>query len=162
MTPRAILHVMIGAIVLMVAHGCSPNVSWSDAERKNAEHFIRALEAMQRATRLVNAAKPGVLQLGIEEIMEHQRTALAEARLVSDTVLDKAHPQLRDHFRSEFQRGLELVILSEETGLQSKDGRLREQIEIGTKGLVLLDKWVDWLNSHRAEIRIPEIRKAAR
>lgn len=149
---------MIGAIVLIAVLGCSPNVTWSDAERKNAEHFFRALEAMQRATRLMNTAKPGVLQLGIEQIMEHQRTALAEARLVSDGVLDKAHPELRDHFRSEFQRGLELIILSEETGLKSTDGRIREQIEIGTKGMVLLDKWVDWLNTHRAEIRIPEIR----
>lgn len=113
---------------------------------------------MQKATQLTNKGldKPGVIQTGIEEILEHQRGALREARLVMDSVLDKAHPQLRQHFRGEFEKGLELVIRSEEMGMTSKVGPTSEQVNLGITGTTLLNEWVDWLNAHHKEVHIPD------
>lgn len=137
--------------------GCSGG--WSDEERANAQHFFRALDAKKEFTRLTNVAQPGVVQTGIEEILHHQRQALREARLVKDSVLDKAHPQLKAHFRGEFEKGVELVIRSAELGFASKSGPTREQIELAVTGTTLLNQWVDWLNANRTSIHIPDTSK---
>jgi hypothetical protein len=148
--------VCLTSFTLAAIVACSS--SWSSADRQNAEHFFRALDAAQKATQLTNKAQPGVIQTGIEEILQYQRLALQEANFVHDSVLDKAHPQLRQHFRGEFEKGLELVIRSAEMGMASKVGPTSEQLNLAITGTTLLNEWIEWKNVHRLEIHIPETR----
>ncbi len=153
---RVVQSSKIGAFALVLLFGCSS--SWTNEERSNAQHFFRALDAKQEFTRLTNMGQPGVVQTGVEEILHYQREALREARLVNDSVLDKAHPKLRQHLRNEFERGIELVIRSAEMGFASKTGPTKEQFDLALAGTTLMNQWSDWLNANRSDIHIPEVR----
>lgn len=156
--PLIIFRLMAGAWAALVLASCSPGSNWSAEERKNANHFFQSLNASAAATKLTNREPPPgqIVMLGAEKILAHHKTALREARLVSDGVLDKAHPALRQHFRTEYEKGLELVIQGMELGMSS--GPSQESVRLSYEGALLLNRWVDWLNAHNKEIRIPKAR----
>lgn len=139
-----------------ILSSCSGDPQWSAEELRNAQHFLTSLAAENAAAALVNRdPAPGQeFMLGAEEILAFERTAFREAQSVSDAVLDKAHPLLREHFRGEYEKGLEAFIRSGELGMAS--GPSAEVLRLQLEGNALLDKWGDWLNSHRTEIRIPK------
>jgi len=149
---KVIWYALVILIAAYVARGVgvySPGNNWTEEEIKNTSHFLVSLEANRAATRIINKALPLpriVSETDIQEIIRLQKAALREAKLVKDSVLEKAHPELREHFRYEYQKGIELMIESVEAG------NAAAQIT----GSTLLDQWVDWLNSNRKEIRIPK------
>ena len=96
-------------------------------------------------------------QLNINEANEYQQLALEEARMVRDSLLDKAHPQLKDHFRSQYQKGLELILKSYQVPSVTDLGAPSEsQIDLQAAGVKLLKQWAAWLNTHEREIRMPK------
>lgn len=123
-------------------------VNWSVEEKANGRHFFQSLEARQAATRLSNQGSPysKLNENDRKQLIQLLGTALEEARLVRDDVLVKAHPELKQHFRSEYQKGLEL----QKKNLE--EGDARAEIE----GSVLDDRFGDWLAANRNEIRIPK------
>jgi hypothetical protein len=74
------------------------------------------------------------------------KTALEEAKLVRDDVLEKALAGLSKPFREKYQRSLELRI----QGIEQRD----DEIELA--GSRLHNEWVVWINAHRAEVMIPK------
>ncbi len=122
--------------------------TWSEAEKENAGHFVQALNHSLQAIRISNAGDPfGVItEAEVSEIIRLNRAALHEAALVRDDVLDKTHPELRRHFREEWQRGVELVTRNLEEGNWSAEVR----------GAALLNRWADWYLANRAGIRVPK------
>jgi hypothetical protein len=151
------LNIVLTALILILTGACSRGPVWSPDEMENSQHFFQSLEANQRAVELSRKSDPDVPQFGIDKINRYQKSALSEARLVRDSVLDKAHPELKVHFRSEYQKGLELILNSYEIASSPKSGPPSSgQIELQVSGVTLLKQWTVWLNAHDREIRIPE------
>lgn len=145
------------ALMLVLAGACSRGPGWTADEKENSKHFFLSLQASEKATQLIHKGDPDVPQFGIEKINEYQRTALSEAGLVQDSVLDKAHPQLREHFRSEYQMGLDLSLKSYAVGSASKSGPPSGgQIDFQSTGVKLLKQWTDWMTAHNLEIKMPQ------
>jgi len=144
------------ALIVSLMGGCSKEPVWTADENENSKHFVLSLEASQKAAQLSRKGNHDVPQFGIDEINRYQKIALSEAKLVQDSVLDKAHPQLKEHFRSEYEKGLELIQKSYEVASSSKMGPPASgQIDLQVSGVTLLARWTDWLNVHDGEIRIP-------
>jgi hypothetical protein len=122
-------------------------LGWTDAEKANSKHMLLSWQADLAAIRLSNGRQSPVLSAEEEtERLSLKRTALEEARLVSDEVLAKAHSQLPSHFRGEYERGLELAIQA----LEEKDEKANAE------GMILQEKWVDWFNTNKRSIVIPK------
>jgi hypothetical protein len=151
------LNIALTVLILALTGACSRGPVWSSDEIENSKHFFQSLEVNQRAAELSRKSDPDVPQFGIDKINKYQKAALSEARLVQDSVLDKAHPELKEHFRSEYQKGLELILGSYEVASSSKSGPPSSgQIELQVTGVTLLKQWTVWLNAHDREIKIPE------
>ena len=144
------------AATLWTAAACSPEPEWSADEQENGRHFFLSLEAGRKAARRAHKADPDEPQLGVEKVNEYQKIALSEALLVRDAVLDKAHPELKRRFRSEYQQGLEMILKSYDVASSSDSGAPSGgQIQLQASGIALLKRWSDWFDAHRLEIKIP-------
>lgn len=148
--------IVLLATVLSITAACSPDSVWSTDDKENSKHFLLSLEASQKAARRAHKADPDVPQLSVEEINKYQRIALSEARLVKDAVLDKAHPELKKHFRSEYQRGLEFILKSYDVASSSESGApSNDQISLQASGVALLGRWTSWFDAHHREFKFP-------
>lgn len=79
-----------------------PANTWTQAEKENANHLMAAFQSDLEAVRISNAGGPGLMARGdVTKILSLEKTALMEASLVEDGILDKAHPELKQHFRNE-------------------------------------------------------------
>ena len=108
---------------------------------------MAAFQSDLEAVRISNAGGPGLMERAdVTKILSLEKTALMEASLVEDRILDKAHPELKQHFRNELQPVIQLKIQLLEGGPAS----LNFQIDS------FEDKWVAWYNSHKDEIYIPK------
>ena len=155
--PYCVLRIASIALILSLTGACSKGPVWSADEKENSKHFFLSLEASQKATQLVTKGNPDVPQFVIDEINKHQKIALREAKLVQDSVLEKAHTELKEHFRSEYQKGLELILKSYAVASSSESGPPSSgQIDLQISGVTLLKQWTVWLNAHDREIKIPE------
>ncbi|MBX3492769.1 MAG: hypothetical protein KF899_07420 [Parvibaculum sp.] len=133
-------------LIALTVKGCADE-SWSDAERKNAQYIIFAFEEAQSATRIGNAGAP-FAEFSISDLdamRTHMKNAYKYALLVESGVLDKAHPELREHWTGEMIPGLRLQLMN----LDGND------IAAEIAGQRLLDSFGDWWNAHRQEVRIP-------
>jgi len=133
----------------------SPKVFWTQEEKENVEHFIKSLDAANVSADMLNSEGALSLrfsrkttQLEMNQILDQMKNALREAELVMDSVLDKAHPELKSHFRNEYQNGLKLKIRN----IATEDGDFKAELQ----GAALLEKWGNWYDLHSREIRIPK------
>lgn len=155
--PYCVFRVASLALILSLMGACSKGPVWSAEEKENCKHFFLSLEASRKATQLISKNNTDVPQFGIDDINRYQKTALNEARLVQDSVLEKAQPQLKEHFRSEYQKGLELILRSYDVASSSKSGPPSSgEIDLQVSGVALLKQWTVWLNAHDREIKMPE------
>jgi hypothetical protein len=103
----------------------------------SVKHFHAALQIL---TRIEKSPEP---EVELPE-QEHQKmlsefeAALDASNRVSDAVLDKFYPQMKVHYRREFQTGLRRFTEG------AKEGDFRKQIE----GQKLLDDWIGWCDPH--------------
>lgn len=155
--PYRVLGIGLIALIVSLMGACSKWPEWSADEKENSKHFFLSLEASRKATQLAGKGNPDAPQLGIDEINRYQKAALSEAKLVQDSVLEKAHPELKEHFRSEYQKGLELIAKSYDVASSSKSGAPSSaQIDLQVFGVALLKRWTGWWNAHESEIRVPK------
>ena len=128
-------------------HDDYAGVDWSEKEKENARYIHLAFQEQQMATRISNQGKPFSLVPPEEStrMWRHIERAYEYARTVTDSVLDKVHPQMRQHWRIEFEEGLRLRLKNWRTH------DVRAEIE----GQALLDRFGDWWNENKREIRIP-------
>ncbi len=131
--------------------------SWNPDETSNASHYFRSLEANRKAMQVVRKDNTDAPQLNINEANKYQQIALDEAKRVRDAVLDKAHPQLKEHFRSEYEKGLELILKSYDVSGGTRSGPpSKSQVDLQASGVRLLKLWAAWFNAHEHEIRMPK------
>ena len=127
---------------------CSKEETWTEAEKQNAQYILMAFQEKQEATQIGNAGQAftSMSPADFDNMRAHLRKAYEYAQLVQDPVLDKAHPELRQHWHAEYIEGMRL--------------RLRnfDQGDVGAeiKGQMLMDQFGDWWNGHKQDIRIPK------
>jgi len=148
MHSRSLTFVLFGVMILGPFACTRSKLNWSAEEKANSRHFFQSLEARQAATRLSNQGSPfsKLSENDRKHLIQLLGTALEEATLVRDDVLVKAHPEVKQHFRNEYQKGLEL----QKKNLE--EGDARAEIE----GSLLDDRFGDWLDANQNEIRIPK------
>ena len=138
--------VVIGCVASVLWLPRSLPAGWTAEEVENVPHLTASLDEDREATQIGNDGGPGFISPEVfRKILEHKGAAARHARLVRDEVLAKAHPDLPEHFRQEYQRSLELFAEALGTGDNAKFA------ESGN----LHDHWVDWWNDNRKYIRVP-------
>lgn len=130
--------------------------SWSKEEVVNSQHFLKADEARRKAIAISNSWESGSMsdpkQLEkSEEMRSLLSIALGHCEKIKDEVLDKIHPELKNHFRNELQKGLKLHL--------SYQNRETDDIAAEILGVSLMNQWIDWRNAHIKEIRIVSQKK---
>lgn len=139
----------VGLILMLVA--CGGNPAWTEEEIANFEHFHASQAAYQQTVRISNQRGPGVMSAAeVNQRRELLRTALQEARLVKDDVMEKGLQRMSLPFRQKYQRGLELQLRN----MELERGSAMAEVE----GSALIDEWIDWINSRTSEARFPRRR----
>lgn len=123
---------------------------WTEGEKENARYIIMSMEEVNKATIISNKQRPFSTSPSdspdIIRIVQHTEKAYEYAKVVTDSVLDKAHPDLRSHWRGEHQEGLRLILKSwEESDFQAQ-----------IMGKLLRSRFGDWWNQNKKQIRIPK------
>lgn len=145
-------------LISLMLQSCTPEASWTAEDMENIEHLYRSQEAdlaaidISNRLGLSNFSKTEALEYYFQ-MLEYQKIALQEAELIKDSVLDKAHPELREHFRNEYQKSIELQLKRNDPTIQFDD-----IVAAGIMGAKLHNQWVDWFNAHKHEIKIPKKR----
>lgn len=82
------------------------------------------------------------------QVIEHLSHAVSEAKLVSPSVLAKAHPQLIEVYKNKYIRSLEVAIMAH---------RLEEPNQEAAQ---LWRQWEEWWEANKKDIRFPaDVRK---
>ena len=130
---------------LLLAAACTKGVSWTQAEIRNAENILRAVESASRAATLANQAPAdGQSAAHKQRILEELRKAHVQASIVEDHILDKIHPRMHSQFRGKFQKALGRLIRYYESGSL-------DQTEQPATDIV---NFYDWYRSHYHEFRL--------
>ena len=133
-------------LVLILIGGCKKEAhEWSPDELKSSNYYYASQRDNREATRIINRAGE-VFSVGEKEkVIKLTDDALANARMVQDSFLDKVHPQFKAHFRGEFQAALVLA----RRNLNSPDSKAAHRAE------ELFSAFVDWYNANRDDIHMP-------
>lgn len=143
---RALLIVVL-VLVAQTLAACSDEPSFTEAEKTNARYVVLAFKEVQQAVRISNS-KPGFSIISTEDwgqMTMHYQNALKYAETVTDEVLNKIHPEIRAHWRGEMEEGIRLRLINYQED--------NTQAEI--KGSELLDRFGDWWNANKPDIKIP-------
>lgn len=140
-----IYHVL--PLLAVIAGGCAGGAPhWTPEEKENASHIFASAKADIEATRIMNRLiKEGSLEVSdsvFGVVVALQRTALEEARMVRDEVLEKAAPGMAKPYQDYYKRSLELRLVFAET----------EDNTASIRASQLHDKWVDWSRAHPARV----------
>ncbi len=136
---------VIGVLVLG-AYSAEP--SWTDAEKANARYVVLTFREVQEANRVSNS-ELGYFTASTEEwgqITMHFQNAFRYAEAVNDEVLDKVHPEIREHWRNEMEEGIRLRLIN------FQEGSFQAEI----RGSELLDRFGDWWNANKRNIKVPK------
>ena len=133
--------------VLLVLAACSDEPSWTEVEKTNANYLTLAFEEIQQATRISNsqAAFSPMSKEDRVRMTMHYQNALRYAEIVTPEVSDKIHPEIREHWRDEMEKGVRLRLIN------LLEGNVWAEIE----GSALLDRFGDWWNANKSDIRVP-------
>lgn len=149
--PFSVRPVLLAGLLLLAA--CSPiRGNWTPQDLESAMHFYKSQRANKEYLRIVRGGDFN-RKFTYEESMElgrEMRKALSEARQVAANpgFMDKIHPDMREHYRDEYIRSLELT-------LQNMDHPNYEIAELADR---LYNSYVDWYLDHQKDIRIPKER----
>lgn len=134
-------------VLFSIALGCSGSGDWTPEEKREIKHYRNALDENREAIEIFDkVASPSDLsEKDLKKVLRHRQRALAEAKLVSEAVLEKIHPEMASRFRTQFQRGLDLYIQGTSTRNLIAQVQARE----------LDDAWRTWHDMHDEEMKLP-------
>jgi hypothetical protein len=137
------------ALLCLLALACGASEhDWSAEEIGNAEYVFTALHADRRASQIENLGEAGFDDRKEEEAsLEFREKALQSARSVRDEVLDKLHPELRGHFRTEFERSQALFLEARREGRPSLENQ----------AIALRNDFGDWWVRHGNQVKLPRL-----
>ena len=146
--PRVLLIVVV-LLGVQTLTACSDEPTFTEAEKTNARYITLAFREVQQAVRISNSG-PAFSLVSKEDgdrITMHYQNALKYAEIVTDDVLDKVHPEIREHWRGEMEEGVRLRLIN----FQEKNN---PQAEI--RGSELLDRFGDWWNANKRDLKVPK------
>jgi hypothetical protein len=148
---RAMVRIFLLIVGVFFLASCSGEPDWTDAERDNARFILLAFLEENQATQLTDSvSSPGLMPPGdTAQIVAHLEQALEYAQAVNDDVLDKLNSEIRNHWRTEFQEGIQLRLA------KFREGDLQSEI-IGHQ---LLVQFGDWWTANNKIIKFPKFRK---
>lgn len=102
----------IKSIIIVVFISLIILASSCTKDKSTIQHFNKSINYANQSTRIINIGGSFELigQEDIEKIVEFRKKALEEARLVDIEKLNRHYPDLGNHYRDEFIKGLELFI----------------------------------------------------
>jgi hypothetical protein len=136
---------LIGTLALAA---CSDEPTFTEAEKTNARYVTLTFREVQQAVRISNSG-PAFSQVSAEDsnrMAAHYEKALKYAGTVTDEVLDKVHPEIREHWRGEMEEGIRLRLVN------FQEGNVQAEI----RGSELLDRFGDWWNANKPDIKVPK------
>ncbi len=146
----------VGVMSVVLLFRATPAKSWSQEDKQNAGHFVRSMrafgEAVEFMDRHFDPRNPLRRADRSESLKLHGllTEALAEARVVRDEVLAKAHPDLPRVVKERYIPFLELFIRMIETP------RTDPGVEaMRARGVALMGQWQDWWTANVKQVRFP-------
>ncbi len=141
---------MIGLLLVgpLALAACSDEPSFTEDEKTNAQYVALAFGEVQQAFRISNSG-PAFSQVSKEDrdrMTVHYQNALKYAETVTDEVLDKVHPEIREHWRGEMEEGIRLRLIN------FQEGNVKAEI----RGSEFLDRFGDWWNANKPDIKVPK------
>lgn len=121
------------------------NYFWGNSMIDNIKHFNQSIDYANQATQVINVGNPfeEIAQEDIHVMINLNKKALEEAKLVDIDKLNRDYGGFGTHYRDEFIHGLELSI----EGFENSDNQKIIESQI------LLDKWGSWYNQNIEEIK---------
>ncbi|MBI5637118.1 MAG: hypothetical protein HZA03_04000 [Nitrospinae bacterium] len=141
----------IPLIALLIFAACSPiRGDWTSQELEAAAHFYKSQRANKEYLRIVRGGdfnRKFTYQESVE-LQKEMKKALNEAlQVMADpSFLGKVHPDMREHYRNEYVRSLEMT-------LQNMDQPNPDIAELADN---LYNSYVEWYVGHQKEFRIPK------
>ncbi len=136
----------IAILLLIFISSCQKdNHAWSPEDMKSSNYFYSSQRDNREASRIINRAGEVFSIDEREKVIKLTDDALANARKVDDSFLNKVHPELKKHFRGEFQAALELA----RQNLDHPDPKTARRSQD------LFAAFVDWFNANRENIHMP-------
>jgi hypothetical protein len=137
----------VSLVLSLFLSGCySDSDKWTDKDHKETLHYFAALRDNKEASRISRQAGNTFSPQQKEQIRALTAAALDAARQVSDELLDKVYPGMKEHWRDEFQTALELALVN----LDNHD------MAAAQKSTALFSQYSDWFNAHQGEIHFPQ------
>ena len=151
LSPFNIRHILLAGLLLLAA--CSPiRGNWSPQELESAAHFYKSQRANKEYLRIVRGGdinRKFTYEEGVAVAREMKKARNEALQVLGDPgFLGKVHPELRQHYRDEYLRSLELT-------LQNMDNPNSDIAELADQ---LYNSYVDWYMDHQREMHIPKER----
>lgn len=125
----------------------SKDSGWSDQDKHNFCHFLNSQRSDIQATRISNSTETQfATKQQTSKIITLWSQALKEARLVSDSVLDKTHPKLKNMYRNKYQKALQYQIKAFE----------QKKVSYSITGAEMKSNFTNWFNSAKEKFRLPK------
>ena len=140
------IHLRIALLLLIFMAGCQKDEHvWSPEDLKSSNYYCSSQRDNREASPTINRAGEVFSIDEKQKVTKLTDDALASARKVDDRFLDKVHPEIKKHFREEFQAALELA----RQNLDHPDSKSAHRSE------ELFAAFVDWFNANRDDIHMP-------
>jgi hypothetical protein len=124
------------------------------SEQREVRHFVdsiaKSVEFFGEERDVPGADDPEALDRLTWEVKSTVEEMLAHSRQVTDRVLERIHPDLPFHYRSQFCRGLEHM---KDAIDEVERGRRYSGSRSFRKACEQLDAWVGWYEGHVPEFR---------
>lgn len=120
---------------------------WSTEEKRNFCHFLNSQRADSQATGISSSTSAGYTsEQQVSEMLTLWRQALQEAQKVTDSVLDKTHPELKEKYRNQYQKALQYQITAFE----------QQNVSYSVTGGKMKSDFIDWFSSAKRNFRVPK------
>ncbi len=152
MKPFNFHHAALAILLLLAA--CSPiRGNWTAQDLETATHFYKSQRANKEYLRIIRSSGDFNRKFTYEESValgREMRKARSEALqvLADPGFLKKVHQDIREHYRDEYLRSLELT-------LQNMEHPNYDIAELADR---LYNSYVEWYVDHQTEIHLPKER----
>lgn len=130
--------VFIILTIILLLSGCSLLTATN-----NPEHITKSIDFSNQATAIMNRDGTKLEAQEMKQVINFEKSALNEARLVDINALNKHYDNFGDNWRDKYIKGLELFI----EGIEENNN------EKSLSGQVLLDKYYTWYSANIDKIQ---------
>lgn len=137
--------VLLGEIIPTAKAIIWPYYVLNPVDSSSIKHFIESISYANMATKIINKQKPfsPIDSADMEKVIEYHKKALAEAKKVNISILNKHYAGWGDHFKEEYVKGLDLLTQSYEN----------HDVVMSLTAQKLIDLWDTWYSENIDNIK---------